>query len=81
VVIGSAIVAALDRLKLKFPKVDKASLRQFAEVRAALEHEGNGGNGRGTAPVPQAPATAADGAAPPVAEVGAAHSREKGQGA
>ncbi len=49
VVIGSAIVAALDALKLKFPKVDKASLRQFAEVRAALEHEGNGGNGRGAA--------------------------------
>jgi PPK2 family polyphosphate:nucleotide phosphotransferase len=42
VVIGSTIVNALEQLKLKFPKVDKASLRQFARVRDALEHEGNG---------------------------------------
>ncbi|MGB3274016.1 MAG: polyphosphate kinase 2 family protein, partial [Xanthobacteraceae bacterium] len=58
VVIGSAIVAALDRLKLKFPKVDKASLRQFAEVRAALEHEGNGAGSRD----PQSPARPASAA-------------------
>ncbi len=42
VVIGSTIVNTLESLRLKFPKVDKASLRQFARVRDALEHEGNG---------------------------------------
>jgi PPK2 family polyphosphate:nucleotide phosphotransferase len=41
-VIGSVIVAALERLDLHFPRVDKASLRMFAEVRKALEHEGRG---------------------------------------
>jgi PPK2 family polyphosphate:nucleotide phosphotransferase len=40
VVIGSAIVAALDRLDLHFPKVDKADRSEFAKVRAALEGEG-----------------------------------------
>jgi len=39
VVIGSTIVAALDRLDLKFPRADKASLEEFAAVRKALEHE------------------------------------------
>ena len=40
VVIGSAIVTALDRLDLKFPKADPASLAEFKQVRAALENEG-----------------------------------------
>jgi PPK2 family polyphosphate:nucleotide phosphotransferase len=40
VVIGSAIVNALDRLDLKFPKVDEASLQEFKEVRKALMAEG-----------------------------------------
>ena len=40
VVIGSTIVAALDRLDLQFPKVDKADRSEFAKVRAALEGEG-----------------------------------------
>src|SRR6201991_1806464 len=39
VVIGSVIVSALDRLDLKFPKVDPASLEEFKEVRRALENE------------------------------------------
>jgi PPK2 family polyphosphate:nucleotide phosphotransferase len=43
VVIGSAIVAALEKLDLRFPRADKASLREFAEVRKALESEGKGG--------------------------------------
>ena len=42
VVIISTIVAALERLDLKFPRADKASLREFKDVRAALEHEGKG---------------------------------------
>jgi PPK2 family polyphosphate:nucleotide phosphotransferase len=40
VVIGSAIVSALDRLDLKFPDVDKASLQEFKQVRTALLAEG-----------------------------------------
>jgi PPK2 family polyphosphate:nucleotide phosphotransferase len=43
VVIGSAIVGALEKLDLKFPKVDKASLQEFKAVREALENEGKGG--------------------------------------
>jgi PPK2 family polyphosphate:nucleotide phosphotransferase len=43
VVIGSAIVSALDRLDLQFPKVDAAMLDEFKKVRTALEHEGKGG--------------------------------------
>jgi PPK2 family polyphosphate:nucleotide phosphotransferase len=39
VVIGSAIVSALDGLDLKFPKVDAASLEEFKQVRKALENE------------------------------------------
>jgi PPK2 family polyphosphate:nucleotide phosphotransferase len=40
VVIGSTIISALEGLDLKYPKVDKASLQEFAKVRVALEHEG-----------------------------------------
>jgi PPK2 family polyphosphate:nucleotide phosphotransferase len=40
VVIGSAIVSALDALDLQFPKVDAAALSEFKQVRQALEHEG-----------------------------------------
>jgi len=39
VVIGSAIVSALDGLDLKFPKVDATSLEEFKQVRRALENE------------------------------------------
>jgi PPK2 family polyphosphate:nucleotide phosphotransferase len=42
VVIGSTIVAALDGLDLKFPRADKASLAEFAQVRKALEQEAKG---------------------------------------
>jgi PPK2 family polyphosphate:nucleotide phosphotransferase len=42
VVIISTIVAALEQLDLKFPRADKASLAEFKQVRAALEHEGRG---------------------------------------
>jgi PPK2 family polyphosphate:nucleotide phosphotransferase len=42
VVIGSTIVAALDSLNLRFPRVDKASLEEFAKIREALEREGKG---------------------------------------
>ena len=43
VVIGSAIVAALDRLDLHFPKVDKADRGEFKQVREALLAEEKGG--------------------------------------
>src|SRR5882724_6174047 len=43
VVIGSTVVAALDRLDLHFPKVDKADLSEFKQVRQALLEEGKGG--------------------------------------
>jgi PPK2 family polyphosphate:nucleotide phosphotransferase len=43
VVIGSAIVSALDALDLKFPKADPASLAEFRQVRKALLAEGKGG--------------------------------------
>jgi PPK2 family polyphosphate:nucleotide phosphotransferase len=42
VVIGSAIVSALDALNLRFPRADKASLAEFKRVRKALEQEGKG---------------------------------------
>jgi PPK2 family polyphosphate:nucleotide phosphotransferase len=42
VVIGSAIVSALDGLDLRFPKVDAAALAEFSHVRKALEQEGKG---------------------------------------
>jgi PPK2 family polyphosphate:nucleotide phosphotransferase len=44
VVIGSTIVAALDKLDLHFPKVDKADRSEFAKVREALLKEGMGGS-------------------------------------
>ena len=43
VVIGSAIVSTLEALNLRFPRADKASLKEFEQVRKALEHEGKGG--------------------------------------
>ena len=43
VVIGSAIVSALENLNLRFPRADKASVQEFATVRKALENEGKGG--------------------------------------
>ena len=42
VVMGSAIVDALEALNLKVPGVDTESLKAFAEVRTVLEREGNG---------------------------------------
>jgi PPK2 family polyphosphate:nucleotide phosphotransferase len=42
VVIGSAIASALENLNLRFPRADKASLKEFGQVRKALEHEGKG---------------------------------------
>ncbi|MBR0751552.1 polyphosphate kinase 2 family protein [Bradyrhizobium jicamae] len=42
VVIGSTIVAALDKLDLKFPEVDKADLSEFKKIRDALLAEGKG---------------------------------------
>jgi PPK2 family polyphosphate:nucleotide phosphotransferase len=39
VVIGSAIVSALDKLDLHFPRADTASLEEFKQVRKALENE------------------------------------------
>jgi PPK2 family polyphosphate:nucleotide phosphotransferase len=43
VVIGSTIVSALEKLDLKFPKVDKASLEEFRQVRKALLAEAKSG--------------------------------------
>src|SRR5438445_7392252 len=43
VVIGSTIVAALDKLDLKFPKVDKAARDEFKQVREALLAAEKGG--------------------------------------
>ena len=42
VVIGSAIVTALEKLDLKFPRADKTSLQEFKQVRKALLAEGKG---------------------------------------
>jgi PPK2 family polyphosphate:nucleotide phosphotransferase len=39
VVIGSAIVSALESLDLTYPKVDAAALEEFRQVRKALEEE------------------------------------------
>jgi PPK2 family polyphosphate:nucleotide phosphotransferase len=49
VVIGSAIVAALEGLDLHFPRVDKDSKREFEAVRKALEQEGKRGAMKKTA--------------------------------
>ena len=46
VVIGSAIVRALEKLDLHSPRVDKASLQEFKQVRTALENEGKGGRNK-----------------------------------
>jgi PPK2 family polyphosphate:nucleotide phosphotransferase len=43
VVIGSTIAAALDKLDLQFPKVDKAEQSEFKQVREALLAEDKGG--------------------------------------
>ena len=43
VVIGSAIVSALEDLNLRYPRADKASLEEFKRVRKALENEGRRG--------------------------------------
>ncbi|UWU91063.1 polyphosphate kinase 2 family protein [Bradyrhizobium sp. CB1015] len=43
VVIGSVINAELEKLDLRFPRADKASLEEFTQVRKALEKEGTGG--------------------------------------
>lgn len=42
VVIGSVIVAALEKLDLRFPRADKASVVEFENVRRALERERKG---------------------------------------
>ncbi len=42
VVIGSAIVSALDALNLRFPRPGKASRQEFKEIRKALENEAKG---------------------------------------
>jgi PPK2 family polyphosphate:nucleotide phosphotransferase len=49
VVIGSTIVATLDKLDLHFPKVDKAERSEFRKVREALLAEGKGGGKRANA--------------------------------
>ncbi|MCL2714418.1 MAG: polyphosphate kinase 2 family protein [Alphaproteobacteria bacterium] len=46
VVIGSAIVTALERLDLRFPRADKGARREFEDVRKALEQEGEDGGKR-----------------------------------
>jgi len=46
VVIGSVINAALEKLDLRFPRADRASLQEFEQVRMALEKEGTGGKKR-----------------------------------
>src|SRR5664279_2588041 len=51
VVIGSAILTALDGLDLRFPRADKASLQEFKQVRQALEDEGKGGGKKKAAKV------------------------------
>ncbi|MCA1529973.1 polyphosphate kinase 2 family protein [Bradyrhizobium yuanmingense] len=43
VVIGSVLNAELEKLDLRFPRADKASLEEFKQVRKALEKEGTGG--------------------------------------
>ncbi|MFK4488935.1 polyphosphate kinase 2 family protein [Bradyrhizobium sp. USDA 336] len=43
VVIGSVINAELEKLDLRFPRADRASLEEFKQVRKALEREGTGG--------------------------------------
>lgn len=47
IVIGSVINAALEKLDLRFPRADRASLEEFKAVRKALEKEGKGSKRRG----------------------------------
>jgi polyphosphate kinase 2 (PPK2 family) len=47
VVISSTIVQALETLDPRFPRVDRASLNEFDQVRKALEAEARGGGRRG----------------------------------
>ena len=47
VVIGSAIISALENLNLRFPRADQASLEEFATVRKALESEGKKSESKG----------------------------------
>ncbi|TFV79045.1 polyphosphate kinase 2 family protein [Bradyrhizobium frederickii] len=54
VVIGSVINAALEKLDLRFPRADKASLREFDEVRKALEQEEKRDNTRKSRKQPHA---------------------------
>jgi PPK2 family polyphosphate:nucleotide phosphotransferase len=46
VVIGSVINATLEKLDLRFPRADKASVAEFENVRKALEREGKDGKKR-----------------------------------
>ncbi|MDF0579188.1 polyphosphate kinase 2 family protein [Bradyrhizobium yuanmingense] len=46
VVIGSVINAELEKLDLRFPRADRASLEEFKQVRKALEKEGTAGTRR-----------------------------------
>ena len=46
VVIGSTIVAALEKLDPQFPRVDRDSLNEFDQVRKALEAEARKGGGK-----------------------------------
>jgi PPK2 family polyphosphate:nucleotide phosphotransferase len=55
VVIGSAIVSALEKLDLRFPEVDEAALQEFKSVRGALENEGAGAGRRKAAVQPKSP--------------------------
>jgi PPK2 family polyphosphate:nucleotide phosphotransferase len=64
-VIGSAIVSALEGLSLRFPRVDKASLEEFAKVRKALESEGKRAVKGGTTRPARAGKKAAKGAFSP----------------
>jgi PPK2 family polyphosphate:nucleotide phosphotransferase len=75
-VISSAIVRTLDQLDLKVPRVDEASLKEFAMARSVLEQEGRSGAGRGPSK------TARNGSKPPASaskhgptKSGAAHGR------
>ena len=54
VVIGSVINAALEKLDLRFPRADKASLREFEQVRKALEKEEKRGSTRKSRKQPHA---------------------------
>jgi PPK2 family polyphosphate:nucleotide phosphotransferase len=46
VVIGSVIIAALEKLELRFPRADEESRREFDRVRKALDQEAKSGKKR-----------------------------------